>query len=179
MRIVFSSILTLAGLCCAGSAFAQTISTTFPVTANVAGKCRTVTATALAFGAYDPVDINETAPLDGANAISVRCNRGTVATVALDDGVNNPGGSSCAAPLRRMVNTGVPTEFLNYQLYSNAGRTQVWGCDLPPVPTNTVTFTHTLPSSQSTVLPVFGQIPGGQDALVGGYLDTIAVTVTF
>lgn len=177
MNVLKTSLLATA-LVVAGvsSAHAATTTTSFQVTANVSGKCLTASATALAFGAYDPVGANASAALDQTNTISVRCTKGTTATVTLDDGVNQTTGSTDAVPLRRMVHGTDTTAFLAYELYSDSGRTQTWG--------NTAAtgkgFTHALLASQATVLTVYGRVPGGQaDAIVGNYSDTVAVTVTF
>lgn len=177
MNLMKSSLLATA-LIAAGvsSASAGTVGTTFDVTANVAGKCVTVSATALAFGEYDPVGAHAAAPLDGTNTVSVRCTKGTVATVTLDDGVNQAAGSSDAAPLRQMVHATDAAAFLAYQLYSDTHGGNVWG---NTAATGKV-FTHAVPASQSTDLTVYGRVAGAQDtAIVGNYSDTVSVTVTF
>jgi spore coat protein U-like protein len=62
---------------------------------------------------------------------------------------------------------------LGYDLYTNAGRSTVWGCTT----TNDVDVTST--SSAANVMTVYGRIPAGQDVATGSYSDTVVVTVTF
>jgi spore coat protein U-like protein len=61
---------------------------------------------------------------------------------------------------------------LNYNLYTGADRSAVWGDghgnQLMTVRKNKITTLH-----------VYGQIPAGQDAAVGTYTDSIVATVTF
>src|SRR5574337_2012674 len=74
------------GLLAMGSAFAGTSpqTTTFLVSANVIKSCN-VSATALAFGTYDPLSATNTT---GTSTVSVQCTKTTVATIALNGGVN-------------------------------------------------------------------------------------------
>lgn len=165
-------------LCCtlaAGSAFAGPSPQTanFQVTANVASSC-TVSATNIAFGAYDPADANATAPRDANGSVSVRCTRGTsTAVAALNQGANPATGSTCASPLRQM--TGGATLRLRYDIYQDAGRATAWGCD--------ATNSQAVPTFTSSLTPVtlttYGRIPAGQDAAIGSYTDTVQVSVTF
>src|SRR5690606_26831360 len=112
----------------AGSAFAgpSPQSANFQVTATVASSC-TVTATNIAFGAYDPADTNATVARDANGSVNVRCTRGTsTAVAALNQGLNAATGSTCANPLRQMAGAG--TERLRYDIYQDAGRATAWGC---------------------------------------------------
>lgn len=165
-------------LCCAaaaGTAFAGPSPQTanFQVTANVTGSCK-VSATDIAFGAYDPADANATAPKDASGTVSVRCTRGTsTAVAALNQGANALAGSSCATPQRQM--TGGGTLRLRYDIYQDAGRATAWGC--------ATTNTQAIPTFASSLTPVvlttYGRIPAGQDAAIGNYADTVQVSVTF
>jgi spore coat protein U-like protein len=142
------------------------------ITATVSASCDVTSTTNIAFGAYDPADVNFTTPLDGTGSVTIRCVRGTVVDVALGQGLNAATGSSCASPLRRMSNGG--TEHLGYEMYQNAARTTAWGCDT----TNDQSFTATGPNSPTT-LTTYGRIPAGQDVTAGSYTDTVVVTATF
>lgn len=165
-------ILMLAGAAVAGSAVAGPTPQTgsFNVTATVAASCRITASPDLAFGAYDPADVNNTANLDGQSSISVRCTRGTNANVALGEGANAAGGSTAAVPLRQMASG---TERLRYDIFRNAGRTDVWGAGA-----NAATFTSAS-SITPTTLQTYGRIPAGQDVAAGSYTDTVAINVTF
>ena len=167
--------LALCGTALAGSAFAgpSPQSANFQVTATVASSC-TVTATNIAFGAYDPADTNATVARDASGSVNVRCTRGTsTAVAALDQGLNPATGSTCANPLRQMAGTG--TERLRYDIYQDAGRATAWGC--------AAANTRAIPTFTSSLTPAslvtYGRIPAGQDAAIGGYADTVQVSVTF
>lgn len=62
---------------------------------------------------------------------------------------------------------------LNYNLYTSADRSVVWGNGRGSSQAMTVR------KNKATTLSVFGQIPAGQDAAVGTYTDPIVATVTF
>jgi spore coat protein U-like protein len=165
--------MALAGLLVAMSAVAGPSPQTgsFNVTANVANSCRITATPDLAFGAYDPADTHFTAALDGQSSISVRCTKGTAATVALGQGGSPAAGSTCAAPLRQMA---AGTERLRYDLYRDTARTQAWGCDAASSQGFTAASSNT-----ATTLQTYGRIPAGQDVAAGSYADTVTVTVTF
>lgn len=176
MRAQFATALALAAAAFMGTANAGPSPQTgnFNVTANVAGSCVITATPTLAFGAYDPTEVNNTTALDGQSSISVRCTRGTVATVALGQGGNPATGSTCVAPLRQMASG---AERLRYDIYQTAARTTVWGCQTG-AGANTQGFTSTS-SLTPTVLQTFGRIPAGQDVPTGSFSDTVQVTVTF
>lgn len=154
----------------AGTASAATSTGSFQVTASVANSCVVSSTSNIAFGAYDPAGANNTAALDGAGSVAVRCTRGTTAAVALEQGANAASGSDCTTPLRQMASG---TDRLRYDIYSDSGRTSGWGCTT----SNDVdqSFTSLAPISFTT----YGRIPAGQDVPAGSYTDTVTVTVTF
>lgn len=135
-------------------------STSLPITANIQASC-TVSAATVAFGTYDP-----TANSDQNGSITIQCTKGTAATISLDDGLHSAG--------RQMKHLTLADE-LTYQLYSdNVGGT-VWGSG-----GGGTAVAYAATTSAATILTVFGRIPAGQNnASVGDYSDTVAVTVTF
>ncbi len=145
---------------------------TLNVTASVAKSCSITGTSNVAFGAYDPADTNFATPLDASGNVTVRCTKNTTYDIALGQGANAASGSTCVAPLRQMASGG---ERLSYNLYSNAARTSVWGCDA----SNDVTNTETVGPSSPDTITVYGRIPAGQDVADGSYSDTVTVTVTF
>jgi spore coat protein U-like protein len=62
---------------------------------------------------------------------------------------------------------------LNYNLYTSADRTRIWGDG------HGGSQLMTVRKNKATTLSVFGQIPAGQDAAVGTYTDPLVATVTF
>lgn len=136
----------------------------FDVTATVIDSCTLAAGNTLAFGDYDP----NAADKDGTTTVSVSCTTGTDAAVGIDGG----GAGDTAA--RVMALSTDPTETLAYQLYSDSGRSTVWG---NTTGTDTVSFSGAGVLSTED-LDVYGRIPQGQDVEVGDYSDTVTVSLT-
>jgi spore coat protein U-like protein len=144
--------------------------------ATAASDC-SVTASGVAFGAYDP---SIATPDDSTGTIVVTC---TYTGPGGSDTANytvtlSTGTSGSFAP--RKLATG--TSRLDYNLFQDAARAQVWGNASsgttiitgslkvgPGVGNRTRTATHV----------VYGRIPQLQDADAGNYTDSILVTLTF
>ena len=141
--------------------------------AGAATTCQ-IGATGLAFGSYD---ILAAAPNDSQANVLVTCARNggpknVTVMMALTEGQN---GSSINA--RKMANTSRPGEFLSYGLYTDAGRSTVWGFSSG---VNTVSKPLSVPnkSSASVTFNIYGRVPALQDAAVGNYSDLVQVTIT-
>ena len=143
---------------------AQTATASLTVSASDSKNC-TISTAPVNFGAYDPIAANATAPLDGIGTVTVTCTKGAAAKIDLNAGTNAQGAT------RRMSSTA--TEFLTYELYSDAAHTVIWGegtngFDIPAAPNrNPRTFT------------AYGRVAAAQDATVGNYTDTVVATVNF
>lgn len=148
---------------------ATTATASLSVTASVAANC-TITTSAVAFGAYDPVSANATAALNGTGAVNVTCTTGASTTVTLGQGSNAGTGSSDTAPARRL--TDGSSHFLTYSLYSDTNRTTVWGNTAGTGVPSTGTGTQ-------VALTVYGAVGAGQNVPTGSYSDTVVATVTF
>ena len=148
----------------AAPAFAQTATGNLGVSATVAKNC-SITTTAVAFGAYDPVVANATAPLDGTGSVVVTCTKGAGTRIDLGLGANVSGTT------RRMAGG---TDFLTYQLYQNTGRTTVWGAGAAAGLTIPVA-----PSRAARTFTVFGRVAAGQDVAAASYNDTVVATINF
>ena len=166
-----NAVLGLAGAALiigASVASAQTTkTTTFEASASVVANCF-VTANSLAFGTYDPTAVN----LDVNTQVLVRCTSGTGYTVALNRGTGT------ATIAQREMTDGSGNK-MNYNLYTTAGRTTIFGDGTDG---STVGGTGTgLGVPQEQTVTVYGRIPTGQDTLpIGTYTEpTITVTVTF
>jgi len=172
MRKISLSI-AIAGLLVAGSATAgvSPAKGSFNVTADVQGSCIVTSTTDIAFGTYDPSDANFATPLDKQGSVDVRCVKGMSPTVTLDQGQNGTG--TCAAPARAMKEA-TSGEFLAYQIYSDSGHANVWGCDAA----NDVAFTAAS-STTATTLTTYGRIPAGQYVGLGSFSDVVTVEVAF
>ncbi len=154
------------------AAQAGTASSPIAVSATVLSAC-TIVAGPLAFGNYDPVVANLTAPLDATATLTVVCSLGASTTTDLDQGVNASG--TTPNFVRRLKVAGL-AQFLTYQVYKDSGRTNIWGTTsgTPSGTTNAYTGTGV-----TGTLTAFGRIPGGQNANTGAYVDTLTATITF
>lgn len=155
-------LFLIAWLGWSATAHAQTTDT-FDVTATVIASCTLTAGNTLAFGNYDP---NSGTNLDGQTTVNVSCTNGTTADLALDVG------SNADVSTRRMADITNGTSFLQYELYSDSGRTTVWGSGA-----NAVTYTGQGVLSAEN-LTVYGRVPSGQDVQVDSYSDTVTVTLT-
>lgn len=143
---------------------AQQATSNIKVTAEVKGSC-TITTVDVDFGPYDPVVTNRTAPKDATGSVTVTCTQGTPgATIGIGTGSNAPG--------RRMAGAG---SFMVYELYSNPGRTTVWGT----LATNDVDVPVPASSTTPQTFTIYGRIPQAQDVPVGNYSDVALATVNF
>ncbi len=137
---------------------------TFRLTANasVAGAC-SVATTDMAF----PTRTALTSQVDATATLSVTCTLNTPYTLMLDGGdiagnVNN----------RRMGLDGMPPGVIQYQLYSNSGRSNVWG----NTTANDVAGTG---AGTAQVYTVYGRVPVQTTPLAGDYEDTVTATVQY
>ena len=146
-------------------AFAASQTANLNVTASVSAVCSISTVT-VAFGAYDPVVANAATDLNGTGTLVVACTKGAAATIDLGVGGNLSGGS-------RRMSSG--TDFLNYALYRDAARTQVWGTGM----TGGSTLTYNSASKTSTNITVYGKVPQAQDVTVGAYSDVVVATINY
>lgn len=145
-------------------AFAATASSTLNVDATVTANC-TVSTSALSFGNVDPLGGSD---VDASGGITVTCTNGTDWSAAA--GIGSGSGASYAA--RRMS---AGADLLAYNIYTDAGRTSVWGDGTGA--TDTIDSTGTGAVQNVTV---YGRVPSGQTSVPpGGYSDTVAVTVTY
>lgn len=151
-------------------AMAQGVRTdTFQVTAAVRATCIIVSVPDMAFPDYDALtgsDVGQSVNL------TIRCNPNTDYEIALDAG-SNPAGSTYGT--RAMILGG---EYLGYDLYTDAGHTDLWG-STTGVGGNTVVGAAPAPP-EDVVIPIYGNIPTGQLVTAGTYTDAaVTVTLTF
>lgn len=137
--------------------------------ANSWGAC-SVASSPLSFGDYS---IFSSAPVDAVGSITITCDSlnppPVPYAVTLDAGANSGG---VFIP-RKLANTG-GGYYLDYNLYRNATRTEVWGDGT----NSSYTQTGSL-SGPSGTLTVYGRIPAKQKVGVGLYIDTVTVTVLY
>ena len=92
----------------ASPAFAGSATANVSVSANIANVC-TISTSAVAFGAYDPIVTNASTALDASGAVTITCTKGASTTVGLGLGAN------AAGSVRKMKDSG--SNLLTYELY--------------------------------------------------------------
>jgi spore coat protein U-like protein len=127
------------------------------VVATVDASC-TLNGGTLDFGAYRSEEIKT-----ARTSISYRCPEGMEISLSLGPGREADGR---ARAMQRDGGDGA----LRYQLYQDAGRSQVWGDQGDAL---------TIPSTRDgeASVDVFGVIPAGQEVPPGTYRDTVLITL--
>jgi spore coat protein U-like protein len=118
----------------------------------------------VSFGVYDVLSAMPN--VNGVGSITIKCQGDGPQTFVV--GLSR--GQSNSYALRMMKSGG---NALNYNLYTSTQRTRVWGDGTGG------STTMTVERNSKTTLSIFGEIPAGQDAATGIYLDNIAATVDF
>jgi len=143
---------------------AATATANLGIGTTVSANC-SITTTAVTFPtAYDPVGANAAADSDGTGNIAVTCTKGAGTSITLNVGANASGAQA------RMKGPGA-LDYLNYQLFSDAGRTVDW-CGA----TRTIAAA---PSKATQNFIVYARIPRNQDASAGTYADTVVATLNY
>jgi spore coat protein U-like protein len=126
----------------------------------------TISATVpVAFGAYDRT--SGTA-LDSSGSVTYQC--GIAGLLDVLTITMSTGNGTYAS--RTMLNGANP---MSYNLYTNAGRTTVWGDGS----SGTAVYGPVTLNLLAITVPVYGRIPPGQNVAVGSFSDTIVVTLNF
>ena len=146
-----------------GVAYAATATSTFGVDVTIVAQCLINSASTLSFGSSQGV---LSANVDQTSTIVVQCTDTTTYDIGLDEGA----GAGASVATRKLTGSGGT---INYRLYSNAGRTTVWG---KTVSTDTVSATGNGAAQSYTV---YGRIPAQTTPAPATYSDTITITVTY
>lgn len=126
-----------------------------------------ISATAVAFGNYDVFNVAHTTSngsvkyhctgyLTGSGPITIFLGKGTSLTFT-----------------PRFMHNGA--NHLNYNLYRDAGLTQIWGDGTG----GTTFYSATAVNGVEVTVTVFGEIPASQDAHTGAYTDSVKATINF
>lgn len=120
----------------------------------------TVNTQSVSFGSYDTFSSHS---LESTGTINISCDSAANYTIALSTG----GGTFLQ---RTLIFT---THHLNYNLFTDATRTTIWG--------DGSGGTSMVSGSTSTTAShvVYGRIPARQNAYVGSYSDSVTVTINF
>lgn len=164
-RIAFlvPMFVVVIGYCAASRVMAATDSAAFQVTIEIQAACEIAAANDLDFGTHGVLS----ASIDVATTVDVQCSNTTPYSLRLSQGTGV--GASVAA--RRMTGPGGAT--ITYSLYTNAGRTIVWG-DTPAVDAVAGVGNGSVQSYQ-----VYGRVPAQTTPVHGSFLDTVTATIEF
>ncbi len=163
VRLLALGGVALAALA-AQPALAATTSANLGVSATVTSNCA-ISTSPVAFG---NVDVSAGAAVNGAGSISVTCTSGTAWSAAADAGA----GTGATLLTTRRMTSGL--NLLDYGLYTDSGRTSVWGNGTAGV---TIADTGTGSAQSKTI---YGKVAAAQSTVpAGSYVDTVAVTVTY
>ena len=142
------------------------------VTATVAPKCLFISAAPLNFTTtYDA-----SAKVTGSTSFTFYCTKSTAWYVNLNTGAN---AANAVGTTRAMANG--TTDYLSYELYTDAGDTNVWS----PTATSGATVASgtgtggTGAGLTANSVNVYGAIPAGEYVTPGSYTDTVLVTVNY
>ncbi|NJO36939.1 MAG: spore coat protein U domain-containing protein [Rhizobiales bacterium] len=153
---VLLGAFSLAGLTALSAPAAAQTTDTLTVLATVSGEC-SVSGATLDFGSYTGTQKDVDVP------ISFSCTAPSNIAISIDGGaVGDPSG--------RLMSNETLTGQMEYQLFRDAARTQIWGV----FPEDHANFT----SATSGTPTVFGRIAGSQTPPPGNYSDIAQITLT-
>lgn len=134
----------------------------------------TITSPTLNFGSYDPLLATND---DSTAVVQVSCTRTVFPTEAVNYSLTSSIGNGPTYAARRMLSG---PEILNYNVYRNAARSQIWGNGTGGSFTITGSFTlNNGNPSRNRNHTLYGRIPPLQNAAAGTYSDTLVMTLTF
>lgn len=136
----------------------------FQVTARAANDC-IISASDMRFTTTGLLKTDQ----DATTSLNIRCTNGNPYRISLSAGSS---GNLLARRMQRSGGAGAAT--VDYQLYTTAARTTVWGDGTAG--TGTATGTGT---GQPQAVTVFGRVPAQSTPPPGTYRDTIIVTIAF
>lgn len=149
------------------TAFAGSATANLTVTTQVEASCSTFNVDNIAFGPYGGTAVNAT------GTVTINCIAGASYDIALGAGL----GAGATVATRYMTNqtSGMSDQILEYKLYSDSGRSILWGDGTSG--TSKVAGTATGADQLHTI---YGTVTGSQTGRkVGTYQDTVIVTLTF
>jgi spore coat protein U-like protein len=146
----------------------KSASTSTSATATIISNCN-ISTTALNFGSASLLSGN----VDATGTVNVQCSN----TLPYSIGLNN--GSNASGSQRRMKQGA--TNYVNYNLYTDSGRTSAWTTTTSATSCTggTSTCVTNTGTGVSQPITVYGRVPSQSSALPGSYSDTVLVTVTF
>lgn len=151
----------------ASAAFAGSATANLTVQTSVEASCATFNVDNISFAAYTGTAQN------AEGAVTISCISGTSYDIAL--GAGQGAGATVASRYMTNQTSGLGDQLLEYKLYSDSGRTVLWGDGTSS--TSKVAGTANGSNQSHTI---YGTITGSQTGRkTGAYSDTVVVTLTF
>ncbi|MCS7311678.1 MAG: spore coat U domain-containing protein [Acidobacteria bacterium] len=132
-----------------------------------AGAQCSVTATSINFRTYD---VFSTSPVTAVGTITVDCNMAPPPDVVIQIGPSANSGSFNPRQMKPMAGP----DRLNYNLFTDASMTIVWGDGTSGTATKTC---EQVVKPKPCTQMVYALLPAGQDVAVGVYQDIVTVTI--
>ena len=169
LKVAVASAIVVGSVGFSTAIFAGTTSDNMIVQADVGISC-TITVADIDFGNYDPtLDSDNTA----TGSVTSSCTTGGAVTLTLGEGAGKDTGSSIGTPVRRMIgNQGAQGSYLPYGLFQDSGHNTLFGGT--SLTGKAFDFT-----GSAIVTTIYGKIPKLQSAAIGGYADSVPVTLTY
>jgi len=136
-----------------------------PLVGEAAINC-TISTVGVVFGSYN---VFSATVLTSTGSVTIRC---TGVGSGTDPVSVSLGKGNAPSFQPRQMFRGI--EPLNYNLYLDAGGTQIWGDG-----TGGTQQFAAVSNNNPVTITIFGRIPAGQDVTVGSYSDTIIATINF
>ena len=159
------------------SAWAGTATANMNVTASVTQTCTVATPPDLAFGPYDPIVANATAPLTATSTISVKCTKAS-SGITVNIGVGNN-----AASTQRQMKGATSADLLQYNILQPTAGSPYSSCTATAWGTaaggSLYTPTGVTWGTTAATFTVCGSIPAAQNVSIDNYSDIVQVAVNF
>lgn len=153
------------------NAQAGTATSNLTVQITITASC-TINAATLDFGSNVAGTTLVSTNVDAATTVSVTCTSGSPYSIGMDNGANVSGS-------QRRMKSG--SNFLNYNLYVDSGRTNAWttAASSSTCTTASSCFLGTGSGSSQSV-NIYGRVPSiGTAPPTGTYTDTVTMTITY
>jgi len=147
-----------------------------PVAAHALVAC-TVATSGVAFGNYDLLSTLNTTSFGN---VDITCNDiGGPGPLNVTITVSISASATSGSVANRQMALAGGSDRLNYNLYQDAGLTQIWG-DTPGIDDMTLPKLK-VPNngSMATTVTIYGSIPAGQDVAAGSYNDSNVLTILY
>ncbi len=150
---------------CGGGAAALSVTVTATVVANAS-----VSTTAMNFGSTSTLASN----IDATATLTMQATNTTPYSIGLGNGLNASGS-------QRRARLGAASSFINYNLYTDAARTQAWSTTSSAGSCSGGAGSCVLGTGNGTNqnITVYGRVPSQSVPATGTFNDTVVVTVTF